>query len=147
MDSLGLDHDKMDKVIRETLSTAHGFKPDDQRAVFVFDAQKQFSQFGILTCVKGPARLYWNGDARHRWRRSYEHHAGFGNPAYSRNRRGKSPEERAGTTFVSVPGRGDGNYRGQGYLENILSYAYRSSLDASRSIVLWPNMPKPQTSG
>ena len=48
LDSLGLDHDKMDKVIRDTLSMAHGFKSDDQRAVFVFDAQKQLSQFGIL---------------------------------------------------------------------------------------------------
>ena len=49
LDSAGLDHDKMDKVVRETLGTAHGFKPDDQRAIFVFDAQKQLSQFGIIT--------------------------------------------------------------------------------------------------
>jgi putative ABC transport system permease protein len=39
----------MDKVIRDTLATAHGFKSDDQRAVFIFDAQKQLSQFGIIT--------------------------------------------------------------------------------------------------
>lgn len=49
LDSAGLDHDKMDKVIRDTLSTAHNFKPDDQRAIFVFDARKQLSQFGIIT--------------------------------------------------------------------------------------------------
>ena len=49
LDSAGLDHDKMDKTIRETLATAHNFKPDDNRAVFVFDAQKQLSQFGIIT--------------------------------------------------------------------------------------------------
>jgi putative ABC transport system permease protein len=48
LDSLGLDHAKMDKVIRSTLGTAHNFKPDDQRAIFVFDAQKQLSQFGII---------------------------------------------------------------------------------------------------
>jgi putative ABC transport system permease protein len=48
LDSLGLDHAKMDKVIRGTLATAHNFKPDDQRAIFVFDAQKQLSQFGII---------------------------------------------------------------------------------------------------
>lgn len=48
LDSLGLDHTKMDRVIRETLGTAHNFKPDDQRAIFVFDAQKQLSQFGII---------------------------------------------------------------------------------------------------
>ncbi|HTZ84996.1 MAG TPA: ABC transporter permease [Candidatus Acidoferrales bacterium] len=49
LDSMGLDHDKMDKTIRETLAAAHNFKPDDNRAVFVFDAQKQLSQFGIIT--------------------------------------------------------------------------------------------------
>src|SRR5260370_17306160 len=49
MDSAGLDHDKLDKTIRETLGAAHSFKSDDHRAVFVFDAQKQLSQFGIIT--------------------------------------------------------------------------------------------------
>jgi len=48
LDSVGLDHDKMDSTIRETLATAHGFKPDDRRAIFVFDAQKQLSQFSII---------------------------------------------------------------------------------------------------
>src|SRR5579862_3210045 len=49
LDSAGLDHDKMDKTIRDTLATAHNFKPDDKRAIFLFDAQKQLSQFGIIT--------------------------------------------------------------------------------------------------
>lgn len=48
LDSIGLDHVKMEKTIRDTLATAHNFKPDDQRAIFVFDAQKQLSQFGII---------------------------------------------------------------------------------------------------
>ena len=48
LDSAGLDHDKLDKTVRETLATAHNFKPDDQRALFLFDAQKQLSQFGII---------------------------------------------------------------------------------------------------
>ncbi len=48
LDSAGLDHDKMAKTIKETLAIAHGFKPDDPRAVFVFDAQKQLSQFTIM---------------------------------------------------------------------------------------------------
>jgi putative ABC transport system permease protein len=30
---------------------AHNFKPEDPRAVFVFDAQKQLSQFGIMTAM------------------------------------------------------------------------------------------------
>jgi putative ABC transport system permease protein len=49
LDSIGLDHDKMAKTIRETLAAAHGFKSTDERALFVFDAQKQLSQFGILS--------------------------------------------------------------------------------------------------
>jgi putative ABC transport system permease protein len=48
LDSVGLDHIKMEKTIRDTLATAHNFKPDDPRAIFVFDAQKQLSQFGII---------------------------------------------------------------------------------------------------
>jgi len=49
LDSQGLNHDKLARTIRETLGAAHSFKPDDQRAVFVFDAQKQLSQFSIIT--------------------------------------------------------------------------------------------------
>jgi len=49
LDSAGLDHDKMEKTIRDTIATAHNFKPDDHRALFVFDAQKQLSQFGIIS--------------------------------------------------------------------------------------------------
>ena len=54
MDSLGLDHDKLDRTIRETLAAAHNFKSTDQRAVFVFDAQKQLAQFSIISlALKG----------------------------------------------------------------------------------------------
>lgn len=49
LDSAGLDHDKMDRTIRDSLAAAHNFKPDDKRAIFVFDAQKQLSQFGIIS--------------------------------------------------------------------------------------------------
>ena len=49
MDSIGLDHDKLDATVRSTLGTAHGFKIDDQRAIFLFDAQKQLFQFGIIS--------------------------------------------------------------------------------------------------
>jgi putative ABC transport system permease protein len=33
MDSQGLDHDKLDKTVRDTLAAAHNFKADDQRAI------------------------------------------------------------------------------------------------------------------
>lgn len=49
LDSLGLDHNKMTKSIREALALQHGFKPTDERAVMVFDAQKQLEQFSIIT--------------------------------------------------------------------------------------------------
>ena len=49
LDSIGLDHNKMTKSIRDALALQHNFKPDDQRAVYVFDAQKQLEQFGIIT--------------------------------------------------------------------------------------------------
>jgi putative ABC transport system permease protein len=49
LDSAGLDHDKMAKTVKDSLAGAHNFKPDDPRAVFVFDAQKQLSQFGIIS--------------------------------------------------------------------------------------------------
>jgi len=51
LDSAGLDHDKMAKTIKESLAAAHNFKPDDPRAVFVFDAQKQLSQFGVMSAM------------------------------------------------------------------------------------------------
>jgi putative ABC transport system permease protein len=49
MDSQGLDHDKLDQTVREALGAAHGFKTDDIRALQIFDAQKQLSQFGIIS--------------------------------------------------------------------------------------------------
>jgi putative ABC transport system permease protein len=49
LDSLGLDHTKVTKSIRDSLAAAHGFKSDDQRAVFVFDAKKQLEQFSVIT--------------------------------------------------------------------------------------------------
>jgi putative ABC transport system permease protein len=49
MDSQGLDHEKLDQTVRDTLAAAHGFKSDDKRAIFLFDAQKQLSQFGIIS--------------------------------------------------------------------------------------------------
>jgi putative ABC transport system permease protein len=49
LDYEGLDHDKVTKTIRGSLGLAHNFKPDDLRAIHVFDAQKQLSQFNIIT--------------------------------------------------------------------------------------------------
>ncbi len=48
LDSVGLDHDKLDDVLRSSLGLAHNFKASDKRAVQIFDAQKQLQQFGII---------------------------------------------------------------------------------------------------
>jgi putative ABC transport system permease protein len=39
----------MTKSIREALASQHGFKSNDERAIFVFDAKKQLEQFNIIT--------------------------------------------------------------------------------------------------
>src|SRR6266699_915648 len=44
LDSIGLDHEKMTKSIREALGLQHGFKPTDERAVFIFDAQNRYRE-------------------------------------------------------------------------------------------------------
>ncbi len=49
LDYEGLDHDKVSQTIRQSMALAHNFKPEDMRAVFVFDAQKQLAQFEIIT--------------------------------------------------------------------------------------------------
>jgi putative ABC transport system permease protein len=49
LDFEGMDHEKLTKTIRQSLAMAHNFKADDQRAIFVFDAQKQLAQFAIIT--------------------------------------------------------------------------------------------------
>jgi putative ABC transport system permease protein len=49
LDYEGMDHDKATKTIRESMAIAHNFKPEDQRAIFVFDAQRQVQQFQIIT--------------------------------------------------------------------------------------------------
>lgn len=49
LDSQGLDHEKLTRTIRDSLAVAHNFKANDQRALFIFDAQKQLSQFSIIS--------------------------------------------------------------------------------------------------
>ena len=44
-----MDHEKLTKTIRESLANAHQFKSTDERAVFIFDAQKQLAQFNIIS--------------------------------------------------------------------------------------------------
>jgi putative ABC transport system permease protein len=49
LDSIGVDHTKITKTLHDALAVAHNFSPDDERAVFIFDAKKQLEQFNIIT--------------------------------------------------------------------------------------------------
>lgn len=48
LDLEGLDHGSLTKTIRGAIAVAHRFRPEDQRAVFIYDAQKQLEQFNII---------------------------------------------------------------------------------------------------
>jgi putative ABC transport system permease protein len=48
LDMAGLDHTKIVKDLRYAFAVAHNFKPDDERAAFFFDAQRQAEQFRIV---------------------------------------------------------------------------------------------------
>jgi putative ABC transport system permease protein len=49
LSSEGLDHDRLAKTVRGALAEAHRFKADDERALFIFDAQKQLTQFSVIS--------------------------------------------------------------------------------------------------
>jgi putative ABC transport system permease protein len=48
LDSEGLDHLKLTQTVRDALAVAHRYRANDERAVFIFDAQKQLEQFHII---------------------------------------------------------------------------------------------------
>jgi putative ABC transport system permease protein len=49
LDFLGYDYGGVEKSVRNTLSTEHNFRPDDNRALQVFSLMEQLSQFRIIT--------------------------------------------------------------------------------------------------
>ena len=49
MDYEGMDHLKVEDMVRGTMAAAHQFNPTDRRAVFIFNAMKQVKQFEIIT--------------------------------------------------------------------------------------------------
>ncbi len=48
LDMAGLDHTKIVKDLKNSFAAAHNYKPEDDRAVFFFDAQRQMEQFSIV---------------------------------------------------------------------------------------------------
>ena len=147
LDSLGLDHAKMDKVIRGTLATAHNFKPDDQRAIFVFRRSKAaFAVWDHHHGVESPAGFYRDGHPGHRRSWADEHHAGLGDPANQGNRGRKSAGCAAPRHLDPVPCRSDGHHRGRGAARNhSCRMQCRSWRDASRFTAPSPSTPKQQT--
>ncbi|HEY7099345.1 MAG TPA: ABC transporter permease [Terriglobales bacterium] len=49
LDFLGYDYQGVERSIRNTLATQHGFRPDDKRALRVFSLMEQLSQFRIIS--------------------------------------------------------------------------------------------------
>ena len=49
LDYEGMDWEKTEKMVRETLATLHQYNPEDKRAVFLFNSMKQLHQFQIIT--------------------------------------------------------------------------------------------------
>jgi putative ABC transport system permease protein len=49
VDYEGLDYEKAERMVRGTLAQAHSFRPDDRRAIFVFNSMERLSQFRIIT--------------------------------------------------------------------------------------------------
>lgn len=49
MDYESNEYMKVEKGVRETLASIKGFRPDDRRAVFIFNSMKQVKQFEIIT--------------------------------------------------------------------------------------------------
>ncbi len=44
-----VDYERVEHALRSTLGSVHGFRADDKRAVWMFNAMKQVSQFHIIT--------------------------------------------------------------------------------------------------
>lgn len=48
-DYQGMQYEKIEQSVREVMASAHSFRPDDRRAVFVFNGMKRLRQFEIIT--------------------------------------------------------------------------------------------------
>jgi putative ABC transport system permease protein len=51
MDYEGTDYEKVENMVRGTLAVAHQFRPEDHRAIFLFNSMKQVSEFHIITAA------------------------------------------------------------------------------------------------
>jgi len=49
LDFEGTDYEKVEGAVRQTLAEAHNFKPDDRRAVFIFNSMKRVHEFHIIS--------------------------------------------------------------------------------------------------
>jgi len=48
-DYQGMQYEKIEQSVRELLAATHNFRPDDRRAVFVFNGMKRLAQFEIIS--------------------------------------------------------------------------------------------------
>jgi putative ABC transport system permease protein len=45
----GLDYERIEQSVRNVMADAHSFRPDDRRAIFVYNGMKRLTQFEIIT--------------------------------------------------------------------------------------------------
>ena len=111
LDYEGDEYEQVERQVRGVLAQQYNFKPDDKRAVFVFNMMKQLKQFQIITMgLQDPAGLHRDADPGHWRRRPDEHHAGIGHAAHARDWRRKGPGRPAARHPLSVPGRSSGDH-------------------------------------
>jgi putative ABC transport system permease protein len=48
-DYQGGDYERVEQAVRAVLANAHGFRPDDRNAIFVFNGMKRLSQFDVIS--------------------------------------------------------------------------------------------------
>ncbi len=107
----GNDYELVEKQVRGALAKQYNFNPDDKRAVFLYNMMKQLKQFGIIiTGLKVLLGFIGTLDAGHRRRGADEHHAGVGDAAHARDRRGEGAGRPAARHSLPVPGRSAGHH-------------------------------------
>ena len=90
------EYERLEQAAREVMAAEHKFNQTDRRALRIFNLMEQVHQFeSHHHRPENSSGLYWHAYARHRRRRVDEHHAGLGDAADPRNRRGESVWARA----------------------------------------------------
>ena len=111
MDSQGLNHDKLDQTVRDTLAAAHNSKRTISGRSSFRRAKTTLAVRDYFARAESAACIYRNADAGHRWRGSDEYDAGFGDAADEGNWGGEGFGSAPPGHLVSIFGGGHGHHR------------------------------------